>query len=82
MVALEGSKPLVHAASAMARDGRLVIACPSNSGASVTQEVTMDANANPDRITFKQCDPMCLPAGLAGEFSVCFMKAGFTEKVS
>ena len=70
MVALDASKPLIDAATKMAEDGMLVVECPSTRGSSQAQEVTLDAESNPERVTFRQCDPMCLPAGLAGERSV------------
>lgn len=70
MVALDASKPLIDAATKMARDGKLVVEYPSTRGSSQAQEVAIDADANPERVTFKQCDPMCLPAGLAGEQSL------------
>lgn len=67
VVALEANKALIDAASAMARDGRLVVRYPSTRASSVAQEVSLDPEADPSRITFKQCDPMCLSAGLAGK---------------
>ena len=67
---MDASKPLIDAAKTMARDGMLVVECPSTRGSSQAQEVNIDADANPKRVTFRQCDPMCLPAGLAGELSV------------
>lgn len=69
MVALDGSKPLIDAATKIARDGGLVVECPSTRGSSQAQEVALDADANPERVTFRQCDPMNLPAGLAGKRS-------------
>ncbi|CAM9235555.1 unnamed protein product [Scytosiphon promiscuus] len=66
VVALEASKKLVDIATGMARDGKLTVDCPSMGGSSFAQLVTLSPEANPERITFKQCDPMCLPAGLAG----------------
>eukprot|EP00904_Undaria_pinnatifida_P002064 jgi/Undpi1/11859/HiC_scaffold_4.g01558.m1 len=66
VVALDGSKPLIDTATKMARDGMLVVECPSTRGSSQAQEVSLAADANPERVTFRQCDPMCLPAGLAG----------------
>lgn len=57
----------------MARDGRLTVQYPSTRGSSVTQEVYLDAKADPARITFKQCDPMCLPAGLSGMGRAIFL---------
>ena len=59
----------------------LVVECPSTRGSSQAQEVSLTADANPERVTFRQCDPMCLPAGLAGERSVleltCFARFSF-----
>ncbi|CAN0182009.1 unnamed protein product [Ectocarpus sp. 6 AP-2014] len=66
VVALEANKSLVDTASKMAMESRLTVAYPSGGARSVAREVSLDGEANPDRITFKQCDPMCLPAGLAG----------------
>ena len=73
VVALDASKPLIDAATKMAKDGMLVVKCPSTRGSSQAQEVSLDADANPERVTFRQCDPMCLPAGLAGESSVSYI---------
>lgn len=67
MVALDPSKALIDAASTLAQGGILEVQIPSIRGTTVIQEARIDANANPSRITFRQCDPMCLPAGLAGE---------------
>lgn len=67
VVALDPSKALIDAASAMARDEPLMVHSPSVRGTTIEQEVRLDAEANPSRITFRQCDPMCLPASLAGE---------------
>lgn len=67
VVALEANKSLIDTASKMARESRLTVAYPSGGARSVAREVSLDGEANPERITFKQCDPMCLPAGLAGE---------------
>lgn len=67
VVALEANKSLVDTASKMARESRLTVPYPSGGARSVAREVSLDGEANPERITFKQCDPMCLPAGLAGE---------------
>ena len=78
MVALDGSKPLIDAATKLARDGMLVVECPSTRGSSRAQEVTLDADANPQRVTFRHCDPMCLPAGLAGERSLEYRSNRFS----
>ncbi|CAN0332739.1 unnamed protein product, partial [Ectocarpus fasciculatus] len=66
VVALEANKSLVDTAAKMARESGLTVAYPSGGARSVAREVSLDGEANPERITFKQCDPMCLPAGLAG----------------
>lgn len=70
MVALDPSKALIDAASTLAQGGLLKVQVPSIRGTTVTHEARVDADANPSRITFRQCDPMCLPAGLAGEIFV------------
>lgn len=67
VIAVDSSKPLLDAASMMARDGKLPVKCPSTRGSNVTQEVVLDSGVKPGRIIFRQCDPMCLPSGLAGE---------------
>lgn len=67
VVALEANKILLDAASELGREGSLQMTIPSVEGSSVTQRVSLSPAANPERINFKQCDPMCLPAGLAGE---------------
>ena len=67
VIALDASKPLLDVASAMAKYGMLTVECPLSRGSSMTQEVTLDTGVESTRITFRQCDPMCLPAGLAGE---------------
>lgn len=70
VIALDGSKPLIDAATKLGKDGVLVVECPSTRASNRSQEVILDADANPQRVTFRQCDPMCLPAGLAGERAV------------
>lgn len=82
VVALEARKPLIDAAAAMARDGMLMVHCPSIRGSSAKQEVYLDSEANPSRITFRQCDPMCLPAGLAGERIVAFVAGALSATTS
>eukprot|EP00903_Cladosiphon_okamuranus_P011249 g10612.t2 len=66
VVALDANKVLLDAASELGREGSLEVTVPSVGGYSVTQRVSLSPAANPHRIDFKQCDPMCLPAGLAG----------------
>lgn len=66
-MALDASKSLLDAAAALARDGKLIVDCPTTRGSSVTQVVHLDADADPTQIVFQQCNPMCLPAALAGE---------------
>ncbi|CAM9549566.1 unnamed protein product [Hapterophycus canaliculatus] len=66
VVALEANKNLLEVATGMAREGKLAVDCPSIGGSTFAQLVTLSPEAKPERITFKQCDPMCLPAGLAG----------------
>lgn len=72
VVALEANKKLLDTALQMARKGRLDVASPSVGSSTFTQEVSLSEDANPSRIIFKQCDPMCLPAGLTGESLVLF----------
>lgn len=66
-MALEANKKLLDAASELGRAGSLEVTVPSVGGSSVAQRVSLGPGVNPERINFKQCDPMCLPAGLAGE---------------
>lgn len=66
-MALDANKQLLDAASELGRAGSLETAIPSTGGSTVTEKVSLNPEANPGRVTFKQCDPMCLPAGMAGE---------------
>lgn len=66
-MALDANKKLLDAALELGRSGRLEMAFPSAGGSSVARRLSLNPEANPGRITFKQCDPMCLPAGMAGE---------------
>eukprot|EP00752_Nemacystus_decipiens_P010073 g8977.t1 len=66
VVALEANKRLLDAASRLGKERSLEVTIPSVGGSSVTQRVFLSPTADPQRINFKQCDPMCLPAGLAG----------------
>lgn len=82
VVALEANKKLADVATEMAKERKLAVECPSIGGSTSTQLVTLSPEANPERITFKQCDPMCLPAGLAGEeVSVKFFLSGVIGQV-
>lgn len=69
VTALDANKKLLDTALELGKAGNveLVIPSPSAGGSSVTQRVSLGHEANPERIAFKQCDPMCLPAGMAGE---------------
>lgn len=67
VVALDANKKLLDTASELGRTGSLKVVIPSAGGSSVIQQVSLSPEANPGRISFKQCDPMCLPAGMAGE---------------
>ncbi|CAM9128118.1 unnamed protein product [Sphacelaria rigidula] len=66
VVALDSSKALIDAASTLARGMAVEVKSPSIRGTAIEHKVSIDADANPSRISFRQCDPMCLPASLAG----------------
>lgn len=76
-MALDSSKALIDAASTLARGMAVEVKSPSIRGTAIEHKVSIDADANPSRISFRQCDPMCLPASLAGEFDSSTLGWGF-----